>query len=370
MHKLTFFPIGNADTTFIEVEGGRLIILDYAHVKNVDDPYDNRCNIESDLRERLKGLNRKDVDVFCITHIDSDHIINACKFFHLDSCNEHQGDDRIKIKELWVPAGAITEEGLSDDARIWRQEARHRLKNGSGIRIFGRPTRLKKYVESLGLTLDQVSHLITDAGELIPSFNLQSDGVEFFVHSPHGHRIDEREVEDRNQDCVVLHAVFTSSGTETKVLLLGDAPWEALEDIAQITKHYGNEDRLEYDICKLPHHCSYLSLSNEKGITKTVPKPDIADWFERGREGAWLIASCKQILAEDDSNPPYIQAKNYYLDVKNAKKGRFLVTMEEPNVQTPKPIEIKIDQYGMSPFQIATGLGSTSIINAKPPQAG
>ena len=37
--------------------------------------------------------------------------------------------ERIKIKELWVPAAAILEENLKDDARLVRAEARHRVRH-------------------------------------------------------------------------------------------------------------------------------------------------------------------------------------------------------------------------------------------------
>ena len=375
MHKITFFPLGNADTCFIELENGRLLILDYAHVKKLDDQYDLRWDIETDLRSRLKAKKRDSVDVFCVTHIDRDHVCNACDFFHLDYSKQYQGEGRITIDELWVPAGVITEEGLSKEkdehAWIWRQEARFRLKEGTGIRVFGRPERLRTWIEAQGLKMTDREHLITDAGTVIPGFSLSSDSVEFFLHSPHAHRIDEREVEDRNQDSVVMQGVFNINGTETKVIFAGDAPWEAMGDISRITMAKGRSERLEYSLFKLPHHCSYLSLSDEKGETKTVPKTDIDSWFKRAQPYAWLVSSSHHISDEEQNDPPHFQAKNYYVDVKNSVSGRFWVTMEEPTIGAPKPLSIKIDSFGISQELLAAvGIGGASVVNERPPQAG
>lgn len=44
-----------------------------------------------------------------------------------------------------------------------------------------------------------------------------------------------------------------------------------LEDIVSITQYYNNEDRLRWDLLNIPHHCSYLALSDEKGDNETEP---------------------------------------------------------------------------------------------------
>jgi hypothetical protein len=66
--------------------------------------------------------------------IAGNHCGGSGDFFWLEHALKYQGEGRIKIKELWVPAGAILEDGCEDSARIIRQEARYRLKMGSGIR--------------------------------------------------------------------------------------------------------------------------------------------------------------------------------------------------------------------------------------------
>ena len=372
MHTLTFYPIGNADTLFIDLKCGRVMVVDFADMRRTDDSLDLKWDIGNDISNKLKEKERKDVDVFCITHLDNDHVCKASDFFYLEHAVQYQTEGRYKIKELWVPAGAITEEGCEDAARIWRQEARHRLKNGERIRVFGRPERLKAWLEANGLSLESRSHLITDAGRLIPGFQKDKDEVEFFLHSPHAHRINDRELEDRNQDCVVMQATFCSNGIDTRVILAGDITHEPMEDIVRISNFHKNQSRLEYDIFKLPHHCSYKSLGgmDDKGSTKTTPKPLIKEWFEeRCAERAIAISTSEVIVSEDQVQPPHFQAKNYYNDVIEGINGRIIVTMEYPNRFSPKPLVITIDEFGVTVKEIISSAVIASVMQS-PPRAG
>src|SRR6266567_4479709 len=129
-HRLTFFPLGNADCCRMDLDGGRQILLDYAAVRDLKDPDDLRCDLAKSLRDELQSRKRNYYDVVAFTHLDDDHVHGSSEFFHLEHAQKYQGAGRIKISELWVPAAAIIEEGCEDESRIIRQEARHRLKLG------------------------------------------------------------------------------------------------------------------------------------------------------------------------------------------------------------------------------------------------
>src|SRR5262249_48363466 len=151
-----------------------------------------------------------------------DHICGSTEFFYLRHAEKYQDDERVKIDEMWVPAAAITEEGLTGEAKILRTEARHRLKEGEGIRVFSRPEALKAWLEGEGLTLESRKHLITDAGQVIPGFTKETHGVEFFLHSPFAWRQDDGTLIDRNTCAIVVQATFTVDGAETKLMLGAD----------------------------------------------------------------------------------------------------------------------------------------------------
>ncbi|MCK4487156.1 MAG: hypothetical protein KAU38_10395 [Desulfobacterales bacterium] len=204
----------------------------------------------------------------------------------------------------------VLEEGLKGDARVIRAEARYRLLKGKGIRIFSRPAKLEKWLEEQGIKLEDCEHLITDAGQIVPGFTTQTDGAEFFVHSPFAIRVGD-ELQDRNTASLVLHITFDVQGQTTRVMLGADTPHQAWTDIVNITLYHKRPERLSWDVFKLPHHCSYTALSDEKGKDKTKPVPKVKWLFEQGGDGGYIVSTSKPIPTDDsDDQPPHRQAAN------------------------------------------------------------
>lgn len=374
MPKLNFFPLGNADCCRIDLDGGERILFDCAAMQDPDDEDDKRCDLHQELRDDLDAAGRDYFDAVAFTHLDRDHFARATEFFHLDHAKKHQGGDRIKMNVMWVPAALITEEAPDDaEANVLQKEARYRFKEGAGIRVFSRPERLRKWCEQNEIKLEDRLHLITDAGKLVPEFTLKEHGVEFFVHSPFAVRQDANTVEDRNGDAIVVQATFEASGAQTKALLMADSTHVALADIVAVTKKKGNEHRLEWDVAKLPHHCSYLSLGPEKGEDKTTPVDEVA-WLyeEQGQEGAVIVSTSKPIPTkgskeDDDPQPPHRQAANYYKGVVGATD--FIVTMEHPKESAPKSVVIEIGSSGAT--LKLTAMTAAQCVTSRPaPRAG
>ena len=94
-------------------------------MRSDDDHEDTRCDLPTELRKDLKKVGRNFFDAVCISHTDSDHCRGFGEFFWLEHAAKYQTAHRIKIRELWVPAAAVLEEGLKGDARLVRAEARH-----------------------------------------------------------------------------------------------------------------------------------------------------------------------------------------------------------------------------------------------------
>lgn len=350
---MTFFPLGNADTTLLRLANDDLVLLDYANMRG-SEPTDKRIDLPKALRDELDDADRDSFRVVAFTHLDDDHIKGASEFFWFDYARIHQGLDRIKIDELWVPAAAITETDLEGDAWTIRQEARHRLKEGYGIKVFSRPAKLSKYLEEWGLSVDQRRHCIVDAGELVPGFSKYDAGhVEFFVHSPFAWRTNNG-LEDRNEGSIVVQMTAREANSESYALLGADINYETLSQIVQTTRKHGNEHRLHWDVLKLFHHCSYKSLSPEKGEDVTEPVEDVKWLFEElAREREIIVSPSWPIpekgSAEDgDIQPPHRQAANYYKKIIADSNGQFKVTMETPTRSNPKPIKLKITAAGVA----------------------
>lgn len=367
MHKLTFFPLGNADCCLVDLTNGQKLLFDYAHCRNGDDETDLRIDLATALREDLEG--RGYYDVVAFTHADDDHVHGASDFFFLDHAKKYQGDDRVKIRELWVPAAMILEGGLVGDAKVLQAEARHRLLDGKAIRVFSRPEELKQWLEEKGKKLEDVQHLITDAGKLIPGYSKDSQQVEFFVHSPFADSL-HGDVIDRNQASLILQATFVCGTTETRVFFGSDADCDTLTHLVEVTKYHKNEKRLAWDVFKVPHHCSYLALSTEPGKDSTDPVSE-ADWlFQQGGSGGILVSTSKPIPSDDkDSQPPHRQAANYYKKRAKAIEGEFMVTMEHPKKTNPEPVVITICTVGATVKKTIAGAAAT-LTGRSAPRAG
>ncbi len=349
MPKLTFFPLGNADSCRIDLDNGKKLLFDYAAVRCPDDKNDKRADLPKLLRDDLKSNRRDYFDVVTFTHLDEDHTKGSTEFFYLEHDKKYQTGDRIKIEEMWVPAAVIVEdeETMGEEHLIIQAEARHRLLSKKGIRVFSRPVLLQDWLSKKGVALDDVRHLITDAGQVVPGLTTEADGAEFFVHSPFAKRLNECDVVDRNSDSIVLQATFECSARKTKFILGADTTHDEMTDIVEITRYHKREERLESDVVKLPHHCSYLSLAPDKGKEKTEPVENVK-WLyeEKGNKGLRIVSTSDPIPSVDTTQPPHRQAANYYRDLVKTKSGEFLVTMEHPSQTSPAPLVISIDALG------------------------
>jgi hypothetical protein len=367
MPTVTFFPIGNADTCLIELDNDRRVLFDFADMRNRDDEGDKRCDLEKELRDRLDGA--KEIDVVAFTHLDTDHCKRATEVFWLEHAEKYQGDDRIKIKTMWVPATAILEVGVKGQARTLRAEARHRFVEGEGIRVFGRPDALDDFLEERGIEPKKRRNLISDAGTLCPEFNLVADGLEIFVLAPFAEHCDDGTYK-RNDTGIFMQATFDVEKRITRLILSADVGHEVIDDIIRVTRKKGNDDRLMWDINNVSHHSSYLSLAAEKGKDKTEPGERLKWLYEKqGQAKGLLVSTSCPIPTDDDSDqPPHRQAANYYKGVAQDLGGSYLVTMEQPTAARPKPLVIEIGSKGYN-VKKSPG-GAPAILSGATPRAG
>lgn len=382
IHKVVFYPVGNGDSSQIILSSGKRVLFDYCHraTKGEDDD-EPIIDLAKQLREELKNVKRDYFDVVAFTHADVDHINGSTEFFELQHASKYQDDDRIKINELWVPAAMLLEDATndqqSDEFVILRQEARHRLLEGKDIRVFSKPKALMDWLapklKERGISETARDHLFVDAGTLVPGFTIDTENVEFFCHSPFIKHCDEGDVV-RNEAALIFNVRFLADGETYDYLAIGDSECEVLEDVVDITEYHNNMDRLEWNLYNVPHHCSYLALSDDKGDKETEPKPKIKKLLLQGKKDAYMVSSSKpipnQAASYEQTQPPHIQARNAYERYLREVNGRkLLVTMEEPNAANPKPLEFEIGRYGITWKQAGT-TGAAAIISSKPHRAG
>lgn len=152
---ITLYPLGNADCSLLRTADNRPVVFDFAATRG-EDSDDRRIDLPEALRQDLGE--RTSVAVLSVSHLDEDHFKGSTEFFFLEHSEEYQKGSRIRIDELWVPAGVITEEGIeNEEAQVIQDEARHRLKQGHGIRVFSCPDSLVEWLEDQGLSLEERS---------------------------------------------------------------------------------------------------------------------------------------------------------------------------------------------------------------------
>jgi len=356
---ITFYPLGNAESALLELSNSKKILFDFADT-HTDDLSDKRIN----LTRELKG--KKSFDVVVFSHAHEDHVKGAKEFFEFDHAAKYQGDGRVKIKELWVSSAFVLEKSLdSEDARVIRQEARHRLRNGYGIKVFAKPDELDAWLEANGLSTDDSANSIIHAGTLLDdSLHNLGNEIQFFVHAPFSE--DAGDATDKNEPSIVMQVRLKNMTRETNIFITGDTPHSVLAKIANRSENNGNKEYLYWDIYDIPHHCSYTGLSGEKGDYRTTPTDEVKRLLGTyARQGAVMIASCKPVAdSADDDQPPHIEAKRAYTHFSNNKE--FVATMEHPSKTAPKPIRYKIDYFGIQQEQVK----SSNIITSPAPRAG
>jgi hypothetical protein len=147
-----------------------------------------------------------------------------------------------------------------------------------------------------------------------------------------------------------------------------------LEDIVATTKLHNNQDRLQWNLFNIPHHCSHHALNSDKGEYETVPLPLVAELLLHGQKDAYLVSSSKPIKNDKDAyeqkQPPHVQARNCYENYLNQVNGRrFIVTMEEPDSKKPQPLEFRITKAGIN-LNTARTSGIAIISSSPAPRAG
>ena len=180
---------------------------------------------------------------------------------------------------------------------------------------------------------------------MVPGFTLDDDKVEFFCHSPFIKHCDDGDI-IRNVASLVFNVRFRVNGEHYDYLEVGDATWDMLEDIIDITKKHNNTDRLGWNLYNIPHHCSYKALNDEKGEKETEPTDLIKELLLLGKKDAYIVSCSKAIGNDNDAyeqiQPPHVQAKNAYVSYLKKVNGRkFLVTMEEPNTKKTRTYHVQ-----------------------------
>ncbi|EDT23225.1 hypothetical protein WHY64_15795 (plasmid) [Clostridium perfringens] len=356
-NKITFFPVGNGDTTLISLKDNTNILMDCNITKDSgDENVIERYDVIGYLLEKLPRdkSNIPHLDVFILSHPDIDHCRSIDKHFYLGNPSEYDNEsdkDKIIIDELWFAPGIFEEdeEDLNENAKAFKKEANRRKKlyenNDLEKSIIG-GNRLRMIGSTDNEELENIKNITTSAGEYLNLINGKiQEEVSFFILGPVKAENDDSEVE-RNQRSIILKIEFkiNSKDVNNVVILAGDS---RIENWKRIMKK-NDLKNLKFDIFMAPHHCSWYFFSSEDYKLDPPPKADedIISFIENGKEDEnvrVIIASCKEIKRNED-NPPHYRAANNYK--KAVGDSNFYCLSEYPSVDEPKPLTFIFTKFG------------------------
>jgi len=352
--RITFFPVGNGDTTLITLSDNTDILIDCNITKDSKDPDEKeRYDVHSHLLMVLKKDKREipHLDAFILSHPDVDHCRGFDDTFFTGNPKKYSEQDKrhgkIIIDELWFAPRIFspheTAGNLSDEANQFRKEANRRIalykqkspertKAGNRLRIIG---------YSDNPELEGLIDIITVPGDYINLINgEQKHDFSFFVHAPFRKDSDSSE-DERNDTSIVLQAQFDVDGIEGAGLIFlgGDSGCTIWADILERS----DEKNLKWDIFMAPHHCSWTFFSEKPYKENKIPSESSLEILNKKHHGALVVCSCKPIKKDDD-NPPHYAAKEEYIKIVGDKN--LITTMEHPEEKQPLPIEFEISKKG------------------------
>ena len=337
--KINFYPLGNAETCLLEISNGDKILFDYADVKT-EASDDKRI----DLSQELSSISKYKVVMF--THAHDDHTHGAEDYFYFDHAAKYQSENRAIIEELWVSSAFIVETDLENasSAKIIRNEARHRLLEGYGIKVFAKSDELVDWLKDHEVEYDDIKHLVIEPGTTISKAHFNNE-MEIYVHAPF--EDDVKDVDDKNEPSIVLQARLYNDKSfggqrETNIIITGDTTYQVIDKVVDAAKESNNEDKLNWDIYDIPHHCSHSAVGEkDEKANKVEPTKNVEYLLSKANIGAYMVASCEKITY--DTSPPHMIAKNAY--EKYASNATFLEVMDNLGTdKMPKPLVFEISQ--------------------------
>lgn len=367
---ITFFPVDNGDMTLLKLadSDGTALLIDVNIRQDADDPKGEARDVAKDLRDRLKkdANGRPYVDAFLLSHPDQDHCRGVARHFHLGPLSDYPDDKKdykdkkIVIREIWsspiVFRRASKTHTLCDDAKTFSTEARRRVQlNRDKNFVVGDGDRILVMGEDIEGKTDDLGPILKKVDESFSAINgKQSTFFSALLLAPLDAKNDEEEEENlaKNQSSVILNITIAADAQTpdgAKFLTGGDA--EVFIWNRQWARHKKTPEMLEYDLLQTPHHCSWHSLSYDSWSDcgeKAKVDADARSALSQTRNGAIVVASSKPI-ADDDSDPPCIRAKQEYTAIVKDAKGEFFCTGEYPSTKAVEPLVFTVSSGGVQP---------------------
>lgn len=347
LSRIKYFPVGNGDATLLET-ADRTVMVDINYreeAKPGGELYDFGPAVLESCRQ--PDGTRK-LDVFVMTHPDTDHVRGFDRLFHLGDPTRYRADSgKVLVKEIWVSEYAIEAayEGDEDAKRILEEvRRRHKLQGSAGATSEG--NRLQVLSDG-------------KSGALSPKLAWQILGPnsdEAQVEAPKG---DEKP-SSCNNTSLVIRWTFTEGATKGWAITAGDASVDVWERIW--SQYKGQVHLLQWHVLLAPHHCSRGVMARKDLDTGQYEDSDDArSALSQVANQGFVVSSSKEIKDNDD-NPPSFEAKKKYLAILREHGGsadsRFLNPDTHSNGKAA-PVVFDFDVGGFK-LQPSGGVSATA----------
>ena len=358
-NRATFFPVGNGDTTLIEVDC-KTIQTDINYRDNAENEEQPEYDFAPDLQDACyKGSRNYRLSLFVLTHPDKDHLGGFARIFYCGEPTKYgdrsKNDDKlILVEEMWVSSYAsdpnyktdISESVFDEiERRITLQGTEDGEQNGNRIRV-----------------------LDTEAD--VTSGNFSAGIVwKLLAPTPEEAVIEEGDGEENqpssNDSSLVIRWTVTVDGGKNHLLLGGDATVEVWDRIWDDHKKQTSE--LSWHVLLAPHHCSRGAMARKNADDEYEYSDNALDALGQVEGDGFVVSSSKEIKRNDD-NPPSWEAKQKYLDIlrgANAKNAdaRFLNPDTHKNGD-PDPVVFDFTKTGPSLKVAGTGGSKAASLGA------
>lgn len=321
VNRITLFACDNGDASLIEAHGITIMTdINYRTASVEDDDNDEVLDFAPKIR---KACNDDALHLFVLTHPDEDHLRGFGDVFHLGKPENRdddpdEGDVKIIVDEMWCSEYAADPNYETDTSKPVLDEIARRKKLTGTAEGDKDGNRLEI------LTADE--------------FELEefATGIQWRLLAPTAEEADiprAPEGEERNSSnpsSLVIEWTITVGGSDSVVILGGDAPveiWERLDDGC-------DDDQLEWHILLASHHCSRHSMGRKefKNGEETFTWSDAAIAALDHPLGVrpHVVSSSRKF---GSNHPPHPQARERYYkilalggEVTEAVRKRFRVT--------------------------------------------
>ena len=203
MSEIKEFPFSDEHTYMLTSNTGHKILFNFNSFDMQHIP--GRTSLAEEVRTDLAQSGKSGVDVACFSYLVTNHYAGVSDFFYLRHSEAYQSEERIQMDDMWVPVAVILEErmGMPKDFQVVQEEARHRLREGSGIRIICPEGQgeIDKWLNREGIDPSDRIHLLIFPEEMMPGLTINSAGIEMSVHLP---MISEGSPEYKYADLLVI----------------------------------------------------------------------------------------------------------------------------------------------------------------------